>query len=669
MTEGKELGCFMEFQKNEKREKGIKQKIIFCVMSVSVLLGVLLITAMIVSNLITTKTLLLDNMQMVAKISSQNISSNLHLLTDRMANLALEEVLVDETADEAAKLEVLEERKSRIEFVWLAAYDMEGRKLYGDEKSPESIAGREYYENVAVTNNIVIGEPVYEDGIWQVAVAITLKKEDENYAYLIGSYKYDLLNDVLGNINIGVNGGAYIINEEGDIIADREKENMPARNNIYDLYGSKRNDKIFDAMTDFQTGAAGLRMHGVYHYAAYSPVAGTNWTLVVDAPNSDFMGAVVVTGIVSIALGILLMAGAVAYSGKVSREISDSLSLATRRLASLAEGNLKDEVVIAETGDEAQVMTEALAKTIGNVDAYIEDLGRVLGRLSEGDYSQEVPDSFTGDFVAIRKALCRITDSLNETMHHIYESSKAVGRNSSEVSGYAERLYGGSMEQEKALDRLTGSIRMVTDRIGKINESASNVKGFAAGAQEKADQGKEQMDTMLEAMNDIYANMQEIIHISQMIEEISDQTSLLSLNASIEAARAGESGRGFGIVAQQIGVLADETAEALKQTVAIIGQASRSIDKGMKAAETTAGSFQEIQEVTKEFTGISNEIEAVAREQQNALDQVGDEIEKVLEVANANQELSRKTDETAARSLQKAGELAEVVEAVKLRTI
>ena len=100
MTEGKELGCFMEFQKNEKREKGIKQKIIFCVMSVSVLLGVLLITAMIVSNLITTKTLLLDNMQMVAKISSQNISSNLHLLTDRMANLALEEVLVDETAED-----------------------------------------------------------------------------------------------------------------------------------------------------------------------------------------------------------------------------------------------------------------------------------------------------------------------------------------------------------------------------------------------------------------------------------------------------------------------------------------------------------------------------------------------------------------------------------------
>jgi len=90
---------------------------------------------------------------------------------------------------------------------------------------------------------------VYEDGILQIAVAATLKKDGEHYAYLIGSYKYDLLNDVLGNINIGVNGGAYIINEKGDIIADRENENMSARNNIYDLYCSGKNDKVLTHMT------------------------------------------------------------------------------------------------------------------------------------------------------------------------------------------------------------------------------------------------------------------------------------------------------------------------------------------------------------------------------------------------------------------------------------
>ena len=459
-----------------EKKRTIKQQIIFCVMSVSLLLGVLLTAAMIISNLLTTRTLLLDNMQMLAKVSSQNISSNLHLLTDRMANLMLEEVLTDDTVDESGKQEVLDERESRIEFVWLAAYDMEGQKLYGDEEAPASIKGREYYAKIASTNNIVIGEPVYEDGIWQIAVAAAMKKGEENYAYLIGSYKYDLLGDVLGNINIGANGEAYIINAEGDIIADRDGENMSERNNIYDLYGSKKNNQLLDAMTDFQTGAAGMRMHGIYHYAAYSPVAGTNWTLIVDAPNSDFMGTVLFTGIVSLVLGIILIMGAVVYSGRVSSRISDSLSLATDRLASLAEGNLKDEVAIARTGDEAQILTEALAKTIDNVDAYIEDLGRSLGSLSEGDYSKEVPDGFRGDFQAIREALCGITDSLNETMRRIHASSKAVSRNSSEVSDYAERLYGGAADQEKALERLDGSIRLITDGIGRIDESASRVK-------------------------------------------------------------------------------------------------------------------------------------------------------------------------------------------------
>lgn len=252
-------------------------------------------------------------------------------------------------------------------------------------------------------------------------------------------------------------------------------------------------------------------------------------------------------------------------------------------------------------------------------------------------------------------------------MHRIHASSKAVRNNSSEVSGYAERLYGGAMEQEKALERLNSSIQVIVDRIGEIDESATKVKQFAIGAEEKANQGKSQMDTMLEAMNDIYADMQEIINISHMIEEISDQTSLLSLNASIEAARAGESGRGFGIVAQQIGILADQTASALQRTIEIIGQTSLSINKGMKAAETTAGSFMEIHEVTKIFTDISKEIEQIANEQQAAVAKVSEEVERVEEVANVNQDLSRMTDETAAKSLKEAGELAEVVEAVKLR--
>jgi len=651
----------------KKKQKTIKQKIVSNVMTTSILLGILLTASMVISNIISTKYLLLDNMQIMAKIASQDISANLHLLTDRIANLSLEEVLTDDSAGAEEKRHVLEERESRIEFVWLAVYDKTGVKLYGDEIAPQSAAERKQYQAMIRTDNIAIGIPVYENGVWQMEVGGPLKKDGEVCAYLIGSYKYDILNDVLGNINIGANGSAYILDEDGTVIADRQTERMEAHDNIYGLHGSRMNNKVFDAMLRSETGAGGVMIDHAYHYIAYSPVAGTNWTMVIDAPNSDFMGVIVLTAVICVALCALLVTWAIIYSGKMSKSISDSLALATNRMSSLAEGNLKEPVMIAKTGDEAQVMTEALAKTVANIDRYIESLGNCLEYLSHGDYAQKVPDNFVGDFAAMREALERITDSLNLTMRKIQNSSETINQNSSEVSDYAKRLYDGSREQEKTLSRLSGSIDTIVGHIDRIDESASNVKRFAADAQEKVDQGKAQMDSMMTDMEKIYSSMQEIINISRMIADISDETSLLSLNASIEAARAGEAGKGFGVVAHQIGLLAEQTAQALQQTEDMISQASASIDTGMKTAQQTEESFKEIYEVTREFHGVSDRIGVIAREQQEAVVQVSEEIRKVLEVAGANQELSEKADETAARSLQQAKELELVVEAVTLR--
>lgn len=650
-----------------KKKRTIKQIIEFYVMSVAILLGALLTIVMIISSVLSTNKILLENLQLIAKTSSQNVGANLHLLTDRMANLALEQDLTDESATGQQKQEVLDERETRIEFVWLGGYDLSGSKLYGDEEAPESIADKKYYSYLQQTGNIVIDEPYYENDIWQLCVALPMSKDGEVVSYLVGSYKYDMLNDVLSNINIGVTGDSYIINEEGTIIADKNLENMQKHENVYEIYNSRKNKNMFDNMINFQTGSESTRLHGVNHYVAYAPVPGTNWTLVIDAPRREFQAALFFSVFVCIAIAIVLLLIARFVIVKMADSISDSLSLATGRLTSLSEGNLKDEVVLARTNEEAQILTDALAKTIASVDGYINDINVSLGYLSQGDYSQEVPDSFSGDFVAIRDALTSITESLNETMRRINDSSLAVNENSSEVSGYAKRLYDGSVEQEVALERLIDSIQRITEQIEHITENAGLVKECAGSAQNKVDQGQEQMDDMLGTMHDIYENMQEIIKISQLIEDISSETSLLALNASIEAARAGESGRGFAVVAQQIGVLAEQTADALKQTGNIIGQANVSIEKGLKTADATAESFREIYQATERFTGISHNMAMVVEQQKEAASMVTEEADKVLAIANTNRQLAQETDETASLSLSQAEELGQVVAAVKLR--
>lgn len=654
--------------KKTRQKRSIKQIIIRYVTTVSVSLGITLIVLMIVTSMVSTSSVLHDSLQTIARTSAQNISSNLHLLADRMDNLAQKPEWSDSSISADAKQNLIDESKQRIEFVWIAAYDITGKKLYGDSQAPDSIAGKDYYDYLALTENITIGSPEYVDNIWQLCVGIPiLNNGGEVYAYLIGSYKYDMLNDVLSNISIGNGGIACIVDQKGNIIADKNMAEMQQSRNLYDLYKSSGNKRIFDSMLNAQTNCCTILLNMKQHYIAYSPVTGTNWTLMIAAPELDFLGTLIAAVILSIVFIIILQVCTGKLTIGIAEKISNSLSLATDRLTLLSAGNLKENVVFADSNTEAEVLTTALSKTVNSLASYIDDITEYLGLLSSGDYSTDVKNTFDGDFVAIRDALSTITLSLNETMNHINQASDAVRTNASETSEHAKKLYDGSIEQSAALKRLTGKMDTITDKTDEIDENAKRVKQSADAARMRVEEGQQQMKGMLSTMDSIHSDMQEIITISQLIEDISSQTALLSLNASIEAARAGESGKGFAVVAQQIGVLAQQTAEALSKTGEIIAKISYSIEQGMKTAETTAESFQNVNKATTDFTEISDNMIHITVEQKEAIATASEEVCTVLSIADTNQQFARETDELASISLQQAEELEQIVSTVKLR--
>ena len=200
----------------------IKQKIIFYVMAVAVFQSIVISVIMCTGNIRSTNTSLLDNMQTTARIASQSISSNLHLLCERIYNLSQERAFTDPASSNQDRQACLDNARLQIEFVWLAAYDLDGNKLCGDDSAPSSILGQTYYAHLKETGNIVIGDPCYANDLLQLSVGIPYTVQEETAGYLIGSYKYDILNDVLSMLIVGDTGSACIVNEDGLIIGDRE---------------------------------------------------------------------------------------------------------------------------------------------------------------------------------------------------------------------------------------------------------------------------------------------------------------------------------------------------------------------------------------------------------------------------------------------------------------
>ena len=632
-----------------KNYYNLRQKIIFYVMSVAVLVTVLVTAIMSAGSIRSNNALVLDNIRIMARTAAQNISSNLHLLTERMYNFSTEAVFTDDTAGSAARQERIDAIRLRVELVWLSAYDTDGQKLYGDASAPGSVAGTTCYSSLVQTGNIVIGEPFFEDDLLQICVGVPLRDENGVTGYLVGSYKYDLLNDVLSQLVLGNSGGACILNENGGIIGDRDPSRVIEQENIYDLYPSSGNQEQFDKITAFQSGSCEMKLGKVKHYTGYAPIPGTNWALFIHAPKSDFMHTVTRTTLLSVTLSALLLLGAACVIIPVSRKISGPLSAAAKRLAALSDGNLTEEVVLSESHDE----TAALSKTVLSLNGYIHEIESALSALSAGDYTIRIPDSFHGDFSSIRNSLIRITDSLNRTMQQMNQSSV-------EVSDCAGQLLDGSRHQVVLLKEMAGNMDAITASIEKNRDNASLMEECTQLAGTRTSLGSSYMQNMLDAMSQIHLVVEEISKVSLLIENISRQTNLLSINASVEAARAGEAGRGFAVVADEINSLSTQTADALQETGALIDRSAQTIRTGLDTASRTAETFREIAEITERYREISERLSETVTEQTSAVERAGGQLASLLDIAGRN-------DQMAAESLEQARQLRDYVARVRIR--
>ena len=590
--------------------------------------------------------ILLDSLQPMARQSAKTVEANIRMLAERMMMLAGDSRMnIVDIGGNAAESghdgktaadgweAVLTEATEIYEFYTIALYDLSGRLVQGIDGAPESLDDG-FFTMLKETDNLTI----YNSTIFQDKLGITMgmpvKENGETAFYLVGVYKYDMLNDVLSSINIGKNGMAYMVNREGIVTGHPDQSKVQAKSTLLQLGGG--NEEAIKSVTTGETGSTEFDINGQQMLVAFSPIHGTQWALVIQVPKSDYNnlinGAMIVAGICTLAvlfISILVIL-------RMARSISKPVKNVTNRMLGLSDGDLHTEVAHIRSGDELEIMTRTLADTVGSVNRYISDIHQVLSGVADGNLQIEPQVQYKGDFTLIRNSLVTILASMNKTISGFRAAAARLAQMAEELSGQSGQLHQASLEQNQATEVLVDEVTHVKEQLAGVIESSDQTHTMTSKITRKVQEANTQMDALSNAMSNISSNAQEITSIAKAIDNIAFQTNILALNASVEAARAGSAGRGFAIVAEEVKELAGKSAQAAQNAMAIVANTKAVIQKGVELNASTAESLQAIYGVSTEISEISDQLIAAVQGQENALISMEERIATISSIADRN---------------------------------
>ncbi len=348
----------------------------------------------------------------------------------------------------------------------------------------------------------------------------------------------------------------------------------------------------------------------------------------------------------SLGIALLVMIGATVMAAFIIRGITRPAKALEAAAARMAEGDLAINIEV-KNNDELGSVAKSLNRSVSVLRGYVENISYILGRMAEGDLTQDVELDYLGDFAPIKQSLQHISNSLNDALFRINQASEQVSAGAEQVASSSEALSQGAAEQASSIEEMSATINEISVQIRSNAEHAQDANRIVADTIEGIENGNRQMGQLVYAMEEIAKTSGQIGKIIKTIDDIAFQTNILALNAAVEAARAGNAGKGFAVVAEEVRNLAGKSALAAKDTTALIENAIVAIQNGSQIVGTTERALKQIVEKSSGVSGLVGNISKASSDQATAVVQTTQGIEQVSSVVQNN---SATAEESAAAS-------------------
>jgi methyl-accepting chemotaxis protein len=395
------------------------------------------------------------------------------------------------------------------------------------------------------------------------------------------------------------------------------------------------------------------------------------------------------------AAGVALALGA-ALAWLLGRSVSAPITHMSRRMDTLAAGDLEARIPGEDHRDEIGQMARAVAAfrdaAISKTELELETAGQrreaeeerrqreqaraqaaeqqafVVGslangleRLSAGDLTYRLEDAFSAEYEKLRADFNAAMEQLQDTMRTIAGNASGMHSGTSEISQAADDLSRRTEQQAASLEQTAAALDEITATVRKTAESATHARSVVSTAKSDAERSGEIVGNAVAAMGEIEKSAGQISQIIGGIDEIAFQTNLLALNAGVEAARAGEAGRGFAVVAQEVRALAQRSAEAAKEIKALISASVAQVSSGVALVGETGQALSAIAATVTEINAIVAGIAASAAEQSTGLAEVNTAVNQMDQVTQQNAAMVEQTTAASHSLADQANELAALI--------